>query len=71
MNLRDIRNYYNNKPVEFLIKENYELLEDNEYLSKFSLKNVKEISNIPINEPIKYSDEVAIKAIKYGMIFLI
>lgn len=71
MNLSRTKDYYNNKPVEFIVKERYELIEDNEYVPRFSLKNVKDISNIPINQPIKYSDEIMIKAIKYGMIFLI
>ena len=71
MNLSQTRAFYNNKPVEFVIKEHYNLLEDNEFIPRFSLKNVKEIANIPINEPIKYSDAVMIKGIKYGMIFLI
>lgn len=71
MNLKQIKSYYNTKPVEFIIKEHYNLIEDNEYIPRFSLKNVKDIANIPINEPIKYSDEVMIKGIKYGMIFLI
>ena len=71
MNLSQLKDYYNKKPVEFVIRENYELVEDKEYVSKFTLKNVKDIANIPINEPIKYSDQIMIKAIKYGMIFLI
>jgi hypothetical protein len=71
MNLKQLKDYYNNKPVEFVIKEKYELLEDREYIARFSLKNVRDIANIPINEPIKYSDDIASKAIKYGMIFLI
>lgn len=72
MNLKQTRDFYNLKPVEYVIKENYNLLkEDNEFIPRFSLKGIKEISNIPINEPIKYSDEVMIKAIKYGLIFLI
>ena len=71
MNLRQVRNYYNTKPVEFVIKEHYDLIENQEFVPRFSLKNVKDISNIPINEPIKYSDDIMIKAIKYGMIFLI
>lgn len=71
MNLSQTRAYYNNKPVEFVIKEHYNLVEDNEFIPRFSLKNVKDIANIPINEPIKYSDEVMTKAIRYGMIFLI
>jgi hypothetical protein len=71
MNLSQLKDYYNKKPVEFVVKENYELIEDNEYIPRFSLKNVKDIADIPINEPIKYSDQMMIKAIKYGMIFLI
>ncbi len=71
MNLSQLKDYYNKKPVEFVIRENYELVEDKEYVSKFTLKNVKDIANIPINEPVKYSDQTMIKAIKYGMIFLI
>jgi hypothetical protein len=71
MKLSQVKDYYNTKPVEFVIKENYELIEDREYVPRFTLKNVKDISNIPINEPIKYSEQTLIKAIKYGMIFLI
>lgn len=71
MNLSQIKDFYNKKPVEYVLKENYELVEDNEYVSKFTLKNIRDFENIPINEPIKYSNEVAIKAIKYGLIFLI
>jgi hypothetical protein len=71
MNLSQTKAYYNTKPVEFVIKEHYDLIENQEYVPRFSLKNVKDIGNIPINEPIKYSQEILIKAIKYGMIFLI
>jgi hypothetical protein len=71
MNLKQLRDFYNNKPVEFVLKEHYNLIEDNEYIPRFSLKNVKDIANIPINQPIKYSDQVMSKAIKYGMMFLL
>lgn len=71
MNLKQVKSYYNTKPVEFVIKENYDLIENIELVPRFSLKNVKDIGNIPINEPIKFSQEILIKAIKYGMIFLI
>jgi hypothetical protein len=71
MNLAQTKAYYNTKPVEFVVKERYELIEDNEFIPRFSLKNVKDIANIPINEPIKYSEQMMIKAIKYGMIFLL
>ena len=71
MNLKQTRDYYNTQTIEYVIRENYNLVEDNEFIPRFSLKNVKDIANIPINEPIKYSDEIMIKGIKYGMIFLI
>lgn len=71
MNLSQLKDFYNKKPVEFVLKERYDLIEDHEYIPRFSLKNVKDIANIPINEPIKYSDEVMSKAIRYGMMFLI
>jgi hypothetical protein len=71
MNLVQTKNYWNTKPVEFVIKENYELIEDNEYIPRFSLKNVKDIQNIPINKPIKYTDALMTKCIKFGMIMLI
>jgi hypothetical protein len=71
MNLKQTRDYFNLRPVEYVIKEHYRIKENSEFVPRFSLKNVKDIANIPINEPIKYSDEVMIKAIKYGLIFLI
>lgn len=71
MNLSQTRTYYNTKPVEFVVKENYELIEDNEYIPRFSLKNVKDINNIPINKPIKFSNDLMVKCIKFGMIMLI
>ena len=63
--------WYDKQVKEFVVKEHYELIEDNEFIPRFSLKNVKDIAHIPINEPVKYSEETMIKAIKYGMIFLI
>ena len=71
MNLRQTRDYFNLKPVEFVVREHYNLVEDSEFIPRFSLKNVKDIANIPINEPIKFNEQTMIKAIKYGMIFLI
>jgi len=71
MDIRQVRDYFNTKPVEFVIKERYELIEDYEYIPRFSIKNVWEIADIPINKPIKCTEKVLIKAIKYGMIFLI
>lgn len=72
MNLKQLKNFYNKKPIEYIIKDNYNnLIENQEFIPRFSLKNVKEIANIPINKPIKYSDDIMAKGIKYGMIFLI
>lgn len=71
MNLKNIRSYYNTKPVEFVIKENYNLIEDREYIPRFTLKDIKEVNKIPINEPIKYDRDKMITAIKYGMVMLI
>lgn len=69
MNLQEIKSYYNTRPIEFLVRENYELSEDKEYIPRFTLKNAKEISNVPINQPIKPTQDIIIKAIKYGMVF--
>lgn len=72
MNLTQAKTYYNNKPVEYVLKEAYnDLKEDREFVPRFSLKNIKDFQNIPINEPIKYDEKILIKAIQYGMIFLI
>jgi hypothetical protein len=71
MNIKDLKNYYNTKPVEFVVKENFKLKEDTAYIPRFKLKDVRQIAGIPINEPIKPTQEIFVKAIKYGMIFLI
>jgi len=71
MTPKEIRDYFNTKPVEFVVRENYRLKEDTAYIPRFKLKDVKEIANVPINEPIKPTQEILVKAIKYGMIFLI
>lgn len=71
MNLKQLKDFYNKKPVEFVVKEHYNLIEDHEYIPRFSLKNVKDIANIPINEPIKYSEQIMSKCIRYGMVMLI
>ena len=71
MNLKQTRDYFNIRPVEYVVKDHYRIKENSEFVPRSSLKNVSDIAKIPINEPIKYSEEVMIKAIKYGMIFLI
>jgi len=72
MNISQAKSFFNRKPVEFVIRESYnDLREDSEFIPRFSLKNIKDFQNIPINEPIKYDEKILIKAIQYGMIFLI
>jgi len=72
MNLSQAKTYYNTKTVEYVLKESYnDLKEDREFVPRFSLKNIKDFQDIPINEPIKYDEKILIKAIQYGMIFLI
>ena len=76
--LSNILLHENSEPVEFVIKNNYLLTEDNEYIPsggasapRFSLGNVEGFQNIPINKPVTPTEDLIIKAIKYGMIFLI
>lgn len=72
MNFTQAKNYYNTKPVEYVVRESYnDLKEDREFVPRFSLKSFKDFENVPINEPIKYDEKIMIKAIQYGMIFLI
>ena len=63
---------FQGKPMEFVVREAYnDLKEDREFVPRFSLKAHKDFQNVPINEPIKYDEKIMIKAIQYGMIFLI
>jgi hypothetical protein len=72
MNFTQTKSYYNNKPVEYVIRESYnDLKEDQEFIPRFSLKNFKGFEKIPVNEPIKYDEKIMIMAIQYGLIFLI
>ena len=72
MNISQAKSFINRKPVEFVVRESYnDLKEDSEFIPRFSLKNIKDFQNIPINEPIKYDEKILTKAIQYGMIFLI
>jgi hypothetical protein len=72
MDIKQVQSYFNRKPVEFIIRESYnDLREDREFIPRFSLKNIRDFEDVPINEPIKYDQDIIIKAIKYGMIFLI
>jgi len=69
----------NTSTVEFIVRDSKLIKEDNEYIPigagasapRFSLRNVEGFENVPINKPIAPTNELIIKAIKYGMIFLI
>ena len=72
MNFTQTKTFYNNKPIEYIIKETYnDLKEDREFIPRFSLKKFKGFEKIPVNEPIKYDEKLIIKAIEYGLVFLI
>lgn len=60
------------KPLEFVLRENYnDLIEDTSFVPRFSLNDIAIFKDIPVNEPIKFNPDILIRAIKYGMIFLI
>ena len=63
------------KEVEFIINQNSILnsllKEDNNYIPRFSLKDLEFFNDIPVNQPVKCTDDLLIKGIKYGLIFLI
>lgn len=72
MNISQVKSFFNRKPVEFIIRESYNnLKEDREFIPRFSLKNIKDFQNVPINSPIKYDEKLLVKAIQFGMIFLL
>lgn len=72
MNLSELKSYYNKKSIEYVLRESYnDLKEDREFVPRFSLKNFRGFENIPINRPIKYDEKIMIRAIQYGMIFLL
>jgi len=72
MNISQSKSFYNKKPITFVVKESFnDLKEDREFIPRFSLKGIKDFQNIPINEPIKYDEKIIIKAIQYGLIFII
>lgn len=56
---------------ESIINSKYILNESDSYVPRFTPKNIEIFEDIPVNEPLRYSDKLAIKAIKNGMIFLV
>jgi len=71
MKIQDIKSYFNKKDVEFIINQKMTINEDNAFVPRFSLKNIEIFKDIPVNKPLKPTQELLTKAIKYGMIFLI
>ena len=76
--ISEMLTYDNAVPIEFVISNNsYKLLEDEEYIPKstnaaiprFTIKGNKDIEDIAINKPMTPTQDLFIKAIKYGMIF--
>jgi len=63
------------KEVEFLVNQhsvlNSLLKEDKDYIPRFTLKDIEIFNDLPVNEPVKFSNDLMIKAIKYGLIMLI
>ena len=60
---------FNTKPLEYILYQ--KINEDAEYIPRFQLKNSNGIEGVEINKAVKPSQELIIKAIKYGMIFLV
>ena len=76
MNILNTREYYNRKPVEYIINQknivNESFIhESSSFVPRFSLKEIEIFKDIPTNKPLKPNKNLIIKAIKYGMIFLI
>lgn len=71
MNILNTKSYFNNKDVEYILNQKNIINEDNAYVPRFSLKDIEIFSDIPVNKPLKPSKDILIKAIQYGMIFLI
>lgn len=74
MKISRINSFFNKKPVEFVYNQDIilnMLKEDVSYVPRFNLKDIEIFKDIPVNKPIKYNQNILVKAIKYGMIFLI
>ena len=71
MNILNTKEYYNKKPIEYLINQRNLINEDMGYVPRFSLKDIEIFKDIPTNKPLKPNMALLTKAIKYGMIFLI
>ncbi len=65
--------FANTEDVEYVVPHdfNYLVNEDQSFVPRFSFKNIDIFKDIPVNEPIRYNQKIMIKAIQYGMIFLV
>jgi hypothetical protein len=63
------------KEKEFIVNQGSILesvLENSDdFVPRFSLKDIEIFNDLPVNQPMKFSNDLAIKAIKYGLIMLI
>lgn len=66
-------NKYND--VEFIVNQNSilesMLNENQDMIPRFSLKDLEIFNDLPVNVPVKYSRDLALKAVKYGLIMLV
>ena len=64
-----------NQEVEFIVNQDsilHSLLKENtDFVPRFSLKDLEIFNDLPINQPVRFSDKLITKAIKFGLIFLI
>lgn len=73
MNLYNIKAMYSNKPVQLIPSQKFTtkyIKEDQAYIPRFSYKS-EVFPDIPINKPMKFSEKILLRAIKYGMVMLI
>lgn len=68
--------YNNRKSIEFMIKPTYSLLikenvDGESFVPRFTLKNAEIFPEYPTNTPMKFTPELIVKAINYGMILQI
>lgn len=63
-----------NKEVEFIVNQHsvlHSLLkEEKDFIPRFTLKDIEIFNDLPVNEPIRYSNDIMIKALRYGLIML-
>lgn len=73
MSIDNLEDFFKEK--EFVVNQGsilHSLLkEDKNYIPRFSFKDIELFNELPVNEPIKFSNDVIIKAIKYGLIMLV